>query len=137
MHGFRRILVIDDQDDIREIAALSLVSGAGWEVLCAASGREGIEVAVREQPEAVLMYGMMPSMDGQETLARLRTNPATRAIPVLFLTAKVNVGTTVSSQGVILKPFDPLTLADDVAAALGWAESSIPPAKTIRQGGMS
>lgn len=121
----KRILVIDDEDDIREVAQLSLEMVAGWEVLTACSGSEGIEVASKEQPNAILLDVMMPEMDGPATYAKLQANTTTNHIPVILLTAKVlstdqrrfsNLGV----RAIIPKPFDPITLATQVADALGW-----------------
>lgn len=121
----RRILIIDDEDDIREVAALSLESVAGWEVITASSGAEGIRTAVAEKPDAILMDVMMPAMDGPTTFKEMQKVPAIASIPVLLLTAKVQgvdqrrfAGLGVTA--VLFKPFDPLTLADQMADALGW-----------------
>lgn len=121
----KTLLLIDDDDDIREIAQLSLELGAGWTVLSAASGGAGIEIAREKQPDAILLDVMMPVLDGPATLAKLREDERTRDIPVVFLTAKARpaerdrlAGLDVS--GVLAKPFDPMTLADQLQAALGW-----------------
>lgn len=121
----RRILIIDDEDDIREVAALSLETVAGWSVTTATSGPEGIRTALKEQPDAILMDVMMPSMDGPTTFRQMQLTPGVSHIPVLLLTAKVQgadqrrfAGLGVS--GILFKPFDPLTLADQMSAALGW-----------------
>lgn len=121
----RRILIIDDEDDIRQVAALSLETVAGWEVLLANSGRQGIERAGAEQPDAILLDVMMPEMDGPTTFLQLHANPTTAHIPVLLLTAKVQgpdrrrfAGLGVAA--ILLKPFDPLTLAEQISAVLGW-----------------
>jgi CheY-like chemotaxis protein len=121
----RRILIIDDEDDIREVAALSLETVAGWTVCTANSGTDGIQKAIEEKPDAILMDVMMPAMDGPTTFRQMQTIPDLSSIPVLLLTAKVQgvdqrrfAGLGVS--GVLFKPFDPLTLADQMAAALGW-----------------
>ena len=121
----KTLLLIDDDDDIREIAQLSLELGAGWTVLSAASGAEGVEVAREQQPDAILLDVMMPVLDGPATLAKLREDDRTKNIPVVFLTAKARpaerdrlAGLDVS--GVLAKPFDPMTLADQLQAALGW-----------------
>ena len=84
-----KVLIIDDEDDIREVAALSLESVAGWEVFTANSGSQGLARAVEHQPDAILLDVMMPGMDGPTTFRELRKNPATAKIPVLLLTAKV------------------------------------------------
>ena len=123
----RRILIIDDEDDIREVAALSLESVAGWSVLTACSGAEGILAAQVEQPDAILMDVMMPGMDGPTTFRLMQQDPAIAKIPVLLLTAKVQgvdqrrfAGLGVA--GVLFKPFDPLTLATQIADSLGWKD---------------
>ena len=121
----RKILIIDDEDDIREVAALSLESVAGWEVIKASSGAQGLARAEEHLPDAILLDVMMPGMDGPTTFRELRKNQATAGIPVLLLTAKVQ-GTDqrrfadLGVEAILFKPFDPLTLATQIAAALGW-----------------
>lgn len=120
-----RVLIIDDEDDIREVAALSLESVAGWEVFVADSGPQGLARAIEYQPDAVLLDVMMPGMDGPTTFRELRKNPATAKIPVLLLTAKVQSSdqrrfADLGVDGVLFKPFDPLTLHAQIAATLGW-----------------
>ncbi len=122
----RRILIIDDEDDIREVASLTLEATAGWNVTCARSGAEGIQRAIREQPEAILMDVMMPDMDGPTTFRRMQQTPEIAHIPVLLLTAKVQGidQRRFADLGVVTvlsKPFDPMTLADQIRAALHWA----------------
>jgi two-component system alkaline phosphatase synthesis response regulator PhoP len=121
----RRILVIDDEDHIREVAQVSLVTVAGWDVLTACSGQEGIAKAWTEQPDAILLDVMMPEMDGPTTVAKLQANDATRDIPVILLTAKVLASDrrgfdSLGVKGIIAKPFDPMTLSDEVCKLLGW-----------------
>ena len=125
----RRILIIDDEDDIREVAALSLEATAGWEVITANSGAAGIRAATTSDPapDAVLMDVMMPGMDGPSTFRLMQQDPAISKIPVLLLTAKVQgvdqrrfAGLGVAA--VLFKPFDPLTLAAQISQALGWKE---------------
>jgi len=121
----RTLLLIDDDDDIREIAQLSLELGAGWNVITAASGPEGIELAREKQPDAILLDVMMPVLDGPATLARLREDERTKAIPVVFLTAKARPAehdrlASLDVAGVLPKPFDPMTLADRLQTTLGW-----------------
>jgi CheY-like chemotaxis protein len=122
----RRILIIDDEDDIREVAALSLESVAGWQVYTASSGAEGMRVAATELPDAILMDVMMPAMDGPTTFREMQKMPNLTGIPVILLTAKVQgvdqrrfAGLGVTA--VLFKPFDPLTLAEQMSAALGWS----------------
>jgi len=121
----RKILIIDDEDDIREVAALSLESVAGWEVLSASSGAQGLARAIEHQPDAILLDVMMPGMDGPAIFRELRKNPATAKIPVLLLTAKVQSSdqrrfADLGVEAVLFKPFDPLTLSTQIAAVLGW-----------------
>jgi CheY-like chemotaxis protein len=123
----RRILIIDDEDDIREVAALSLESIAGWEVITASSGPAGIQAAITGKPDAILMDVMMPSMDGPTTFKEMQSMPSIAHIPVILLTAKVQgvdqrrfAGLGVTA--VLFKPFDPLTLADQIAEVLGWSK---------------
>ena len=122
----RRILIIDDEDDIREVAALSLESVAGWQVTTASSGAEGMRLAAAELPDAILMDVMMPAMDGPTTFREMQKLPELASIPVILLTAKVQgvdqrrfAGLGVTA--VLFKPFDPLTLAEQMSEALGWS----------------
>lgn len=120
-----RILIIDDEDDIREVAAMSLETVAGWEVMVANSGAQGLIRAANYRPDAILLDVMMPGMDGPTTFRELRKNPVTAKIPVLFLTAKVQATdrrrfADLGIHGVLVKPFDPMTLSTQVANALGW-----------------
>jgi CheY-like chemotaxis protein len=125
----RQILIIDDEDDIREVAALSLEATAGWEITTACCGADGIRSAANpdSRPHAILMDVMMPGMDGPTTFLKMQMNPDTAGIPVLLLTAKVQgvdqrrfAGLGVA--GVLFKPFDPLTLAAQISDALGWKD---------------
>src|SRR5579863_9666918 len=120
-----RILIIDDEDDIREVAALSLETVAGWDVAVASSGAQGLVRAAEYNPDAILLDVMMPGMDGPSTFRELRKNPITAKIPVLFLTAKVQATdrrrfADLGIHAVLVKPFDPLTLSTQIANALGW-----------------
>ncbi len=121
----KRVLVIDDDGDIREVTQVSLETVAGWEILTASSGREGVAKARVEQPDAILLDVMMPEMDGLATYQQLQADPATRHIPVITLTAKVLPGDRrrfidLGVKGVVAKPFDPLKLPLQMAQALGW-----------------
>jgi CheY-like chemotaxis protein len=121
----RRILIIDDDDDIREVAALTLEMVAGWVVLTANSGASGIQRARQEQPDAILLDVMMPGMDGPTTFRELQGIPQTAHIPVILLTAKVQGAdqkrfAELGVAAILFKPFDPLTLARQMSDALGW-----------------
>jgi CheY-like chemotaxis protein len=121
-----RILIIDDEEDIRDVAALSLETVAGWDVAVASSGAQGLARAIEHPPDAILLDVMMPGMDGPTTLRELRKNPVTAKIPVLLLTAKVQASdqrrfADLGVEAVLFKPFDPMTLSTRIAAALGWS----------------
>lgn len=122
----KRILIIEDEDDIREVAQLCLETVGGWEVITAASGKEGLVKAEKEAPDAILLDVMMPEMDGPTTYSKLQANPATLDIPVILLTAKVQGAeqrklAALGVKAVLAKPFDPMTLADQVAEVLEWS----------------
>ena len=122
----RRVVLVDDEDDIRLVARASLERLAGWQVYPASSGAEGVALAKAERPDAIVLDVMMPGMDGPATLAELRSDPATADIPVVFLTAKVQAAERrrleeLGAAGVVAKPFDPMTLAAELAAAFGWS----------------
>ena len=120
-----KILVIDDEADIRSVSRMSLERVGGWTVLLAESGERGLELAESEQPDAILLDVMMPDMDGAATIQRLKESPATRQIPVCFLTAKVQASDReryrrLGGEGLISKPFNPMTLPEEVGSILGW-----------------
>jgi CheY-like chemotaxis protein len=122
----RRILIIDDEDDIREVAALSLESVAGWQISTADCAAEGIKKAIAENPDAILMDVMMPAMDGPTAFKEMQKLPEIAHIPVILLTAKVQgvdqrrfAGLGVAA--VLFKPFDPLSLSEEISTALGWS----------------
>lgn len=120
----RSVLVVDDEPDIRELVRLSFELVGGHSTRTAASGAEAL-AAVREQrPDAVLMDVQMPGMDGPATLEALRAEGHTD-VPVVFLTASVLELELVELRaldcaGVLSKPFDPLTLANELGRLLGW-----------------
>ncbi|MFN3430535.1 MAG: response regulator [Candidatus Sericytochromatia bacterium] len=118
----RRILIIDDEADIREVALISLEMVGGWTGLAAPSGEAGLAIAQAERPDAILLDMAMPLMDGPATLAALRADPATRDIPVILLTAQAagQAMDGLQPAAVIAKPFDPMTLPTCIAEALGW-----------------
>jgi two-component system, OmpR family, alkaline phosphatase synthesis response regulator PhoP len=127
----KHLLIIDDEDDIREVACLSLEMSQGWRVSTANSSTLGVELARREKPDAILLDVMMPDKDGPSTLRELQQGEETRAIPVIFLTAKVQGADRrkfmeLGVQGVIAKPFDPLTLGSQIREVLAWPVPALP-----------
>lgn len=122
----KRILLIDDEKRLSRVIQACLRKLGGWTVLTALSGSEGLVKAETEQPDAILLDVMMPDIDGLTLFQKLQENPATQAIPVILLTAKVQIVdyekfSQLGIVGVIAKPFEPLKLADQIADALGWA----------------
>jgi CheY-like chemotaxis protein len=121
----RRILVVDDEDHIREVAQVALELVGGYEVVTATCASEGLARAAVDQPDAILLDVMMPDMDGPTAFEHLRADERTRGIPVILLTAKVQAAdrrrfSDLGVTAVIAKPFDPMRLPDEVAQALGW-----------------
>jgi CheY-like chemotaxis protein len=121
------VLVVDDDDLIRELTQISLESVAGWNVLTAGSGAQALEIARAERPDVVLLDMMMPGMDGLTTFGHLQDDATTRDIPVILFTAKGSVGgrepwDDTAISGVIRKPYDPMSLGTRVAEMLGWTE---------------
>ncbi|NJP09460.1 MAG: response regulator [Leptolyngbyaceae cyanobacterium RU_5_1] len=119
----KRILIIDDEPDIREATQVCLEIAKGWEILTASSSIEGLEKAASEQPDAVLLDVMMPGTDGLSTFEQLQANPTTQHIPVILLTAKAQPAdrrryNQLNVAAIITKPYDPLTLADQIADIL-------------------
>lgn len=118
------ILYVDDDADIRTIVGMSLALDPSITVTIAASGEEGLErLSSGPAPDAVILDVMMPGIDGPTVLDRMRANPATAAIPVIFMTAKGRQADVESYRargaiGVIVKPFDPMHLAADVRTML-------------------
>jgi CheY-like chemotaxis protein len=99
------------------------------EVVEAGGALEGIEMAEREQPDAILLDVMMPGIDGAAALRMLRQNPMTRLIPVIFLTARTGdlddaLVRELGANGLLLKPFDPSTLPGRLTALL--ADAALP-----------
>jgi two-component system OmpR family response regulator len=114
-----RVLHVDDEPDIREVVEFSLGLDPDLSMRSCASGEEALAVAEAWLPDIVLLDVMMPVMDGATTLAHLRGNPRTAAIPVVFMTARaqsreLDLFRSLGAVGIIAKPFDPMTLAASV-----------------------
>ena len=117
------VLIVDDEEDVRAIAQLGLEMSAGWKVLTASSGQEALLMAETNQPNVILLDMMMPDMDGRATLQKLKANPATRQIPVILVTAKIQPlelesFAQLDVAGVFAKPFRPLKLVDQIEQAI-------------------
>ena len=119
-----RLLCVDDEDDIRTILGLALGLDPSLSVEIVSSASELLERAETGSYDAFLLDAMMPGVDGYETCRRLKADPATAAIPVVFLTAKaqrddVPRALALGAAACLAKPFDPLTLAAELRMALG------------------
>ena len=123
MATLSRILMVEDEPDIQAVARVALEVVGGLHVEVCSSGLEALEKAPAWHPDLILMDVMMPGMDGPGTLKELRNRDATKAIPVIFMTAKVQPQEVASFEmigalGVIAKPFDPMSLADQAKSFL-------------------
>jgi len=118
-----RLLCADDEEDIRTILQLALGLDPEFEVELVESGEAALARARVAKYDAILLDGMMPGLDGYETCRRLKAEPATAGIPVVFLTAKtqraeVERALTLGAVACLMKPFDPMTLAAELRDAL-------------------
>jgi two-component system, OmpR family, response regulator len=119
----RKVMLVDDEDDIRTVGHLSLSRVGGWETVLAASGAEAVSKAAAERPDLILLDVMMPGMDGPTTFSQLRAQAATARTPIIFMTAKnqkqeVARYLELGAAGVIGKPFDPMTLPSEIKRLL-------------------
>lgn len=122
-----KILIVDDDPSIRQATQLLLDIFTGWETLVAASGLEGLVVAQREQPDAILLDLTMPGMDGVTTLQHLQANPATQPIPVILFTSAAQLFeqelvARLPITGIIPKPFEATELVEQLRSLLNWNE---------------
>src|SRR5688572_28705293 len=125
----KTILIIEDEDNVREVAQMSLELVGGWNVLAAPSGANGIDQAQANRPDLILLDVMMPDMDGPTTYRHLRADERTKAIPVILLTAKAQAAeraqlADLGVTGVITKPFDPVQLHEQIKQILGWNDAA-------------
>ncbi len=121
----KRVLIIDDEESIQTVVQFGIQMVAGWDVLTASSGSQGIQTAQTEQPDVILLDLMMPEMDGIATFKLLQSHPQTEQIPVIFLTAQVQTSekhqfNDLGVSGVIAKPFNSLDLPDQIVKILHW-----------------
>ena len=119
-----RIVLVEDDDSIRMISQLSLEQLGGYEVLALESGEEALRQAAAFAPQLLVLDVSMPGMDGPQTLAGLRLQPALQQVPAIFLTAHTQASRiaelrALGAVDVVAKPFDPHELCERVAAALG------------------
>ena len=123
------ILVVDDDENIRELTQLALETVSGWNIMTADGGYAAIEMCRTHHPDAVLMDMMMPDMDGLTTFEHLQADDSTRDIPVIMFTAKGRVGERqpwedYPVRGMIAKPYNPMTLGQRVSEIMHWSDAS-------------
>lgn len=116
-----RVMYVEDEPDIRSVARLALETVGGLTVSLCERGDLAVAQAESFGPQLILLDVMMPGMDGPSTLRALRDSPQLRDLPVAFMTAKVQPHEidhfkSLGAVGVIAKPFDPMTLAQQVRA---------------------
>ncbi|QIE56697.1 response regulator [Pikeienuella piscinae] len=116
-----KVMYVDDEEDIRQVAEMSLQLDPELDVRTCASGAEALKEARAWRPDLILLDVMMPGMDGPETLTRLRREVTEVSAPVVFVTARtqayeVDRYVSLGAAGVIAKPFDPMTLAEQAKA---------------------
>jgi CheY-like chemotaxis protein len=119
------ILVIDDEIDLGFVISTCLEEFGNWKVCIANSAKEGFTLAQTKQPDAILLDVMMPEMDGIALFKQLQSEPTTQAIPIIFMTAKVQNSdlkqfAKLGVIGVISKPFDPLKLVEQITDIMQW-----------------
>jgi len=122
-----KVLLVEDEEDIRKVAQISLQFRGGWEVALAGDGEEGLLQAAALHPDLILLDCMMPKLDGYETCRRLKQDPALRDIPVIFLTARaqeseVRKGLLLGAVGYLIKPFNPMSLVTEIQQILEQTE---------------
>ncbi|BAY90342.1 MULTISPECIES: response regulator [unclassified Tolypothrix] len=121
----KRVLIVDDEPDIRRIIQVSLEEMAGWKVSTAQSGSDALLTVKTGHWDAILLDISMPDMSGFDVCQKLQSDPATQLIPIVLLTAKVQPSdrrrfAQMGVAGVIAKPFNPVTISNEVAQTLGW-----------------
>jgi two-component system, OmpR family, alkaline phosphatase synthesis response regulator PhoP len=121
----KRLLMIDDDETIQAVAKFGIDMTVGWELLLASSGLIGIDMAIREQPDGILLDMIMPEMDGIATFQALQSNPSTVDIPVIFLTGKTQNAVhqrveALGCRGIITKPFNTMNLTAQIVKILNW-----------------
>jgi two-component system OmpR family response regulator len=132
-----RVLLVDDAEDVRAIATISLERVGGWTVVAVPSGQAALDVLARPPEfDAVLLDVMMPGMDGPATLREIRRSGVADGLTAVFLTAKTDAAElnrlrSLGAAGVIAKPFDPMRLADELERILASRDGTSPPARRL------
>ena len=122
MSELTTVMYVEDDADIRAVTEFAL-DDEGFELIICASGQEALENAAKQIPDLILLDVMMPGMDGPTTLEKLRELSDFKNIPVIFMTAKVQSAEleqyrALGAIGVINKPFNPMTLPEQICNLL-------------------
>lgn len=125
-HALKKILYVEDDESIAEIVKMSLEDIGGFEVLHCFSGQGALKEVIDYNPQLILMDVMMPEMDGPETMLHMQAMPDVADIPIIFMTARAQIQEQkqymeLGAIGVIVKPFDPITLPDQICEL--WTHS--------------
>lgn len=118
-----KLLHVEDDADIREIAAMALGISGEFDVVQCNSGEEALAQVLDYTPDIILLDMMMPGMTGSQTLEKMRENPDLASIPAVFMTARAQHAEIeellqLGAADVISKPFDPMALADLIKQAM-------------------
>lgn len=121
----KRILLVDDDQDILDIAQIAFQKLARWDVFTASSGLKCLEKAKTEQLNVILLDVSMPDMDGFQVVEVLRADPLTQKIPIVLLTARTLPSdhqylNEIGVAGILMKPFNPLTIWQELSEIMGW-----------------
>jgi CheY-like chemotaxis protein len=119
----KKVLIVEDDPRIAQVTKISLEMMTKWEILTAKSGYEGLKIAEKCQPDLIVLDMMMPDLSGEETIKELKKHPKTKDILIVLLTAKSNISNSWQKwgvQGMIKKPYDSITLADEIQKIVNW-----------------
>ena len=119
MTTIRKVLIVDDDPDIRKIGRLSLTGVARWDVFLASSGKEALQIAQAERPDVILLDLAMPDMDGIMTLEKLKELPAAKSAQVIITASRaeqhvIDHCMQTGAIGILSKPFNPMTLPGEI-----------------------
>ncbi len=121
----KNILLIDDDDYICQVVQSCIEVFSNWQITTARSGEEGLAASSAVRPDAILLDMQMPIMDGFTVIKKLRADPQLADIPVVLLTARVDLTephkiAQLGVQGAIAKPFHPTKISSEISRILGW-----------------
>jgi len=129
--GLRKIMIVDDEEDIRTIASMALELTGGFTIALAASGQQAIDEAPDFVPDIILLDFMMPGMDGPATLRVIQSHPTLSQVPIVFMTGKVQPQEVaeclaMGAIAVISKPFEAMKLAQQVQNIWDMSQQTLP-----------